>query len=466
MTSLAPLSLDSEARWIKELRACLALSWPLVLTNAIEMAMNLTNVAMIGRVGPEALAAGTLAVALYSIFLLFGIGVTAAVAPLIARERGRGGQTEPAVRRIVQQGFWGVALIIAPIWLLSWNAESIFLALGEEPALAAGAASYLHALQWGLLPALVYLVLRSLFAAMERPRWAVVTGAAAVVLNALLNWLLIFGHGGLPALGLFGSGLATVASNLFMAASLGVIAILDPRFSGLHIFEGLLRPRWAGFGAFWRLGLPIGISLVLETGMFAAAAAAIGHFGTAALAAHAIALQTASLTFMMPLGIAQAATVRIGRASGAGDLVAVARAGWTALGLGVGVMALAALVLITMPSLAIGLFLDPGEPGSSAVREGAIVLLGLAGLFQIADGAQVVAAGMLRGLHDTRVPMVISAIGYWGIGLPLGVVLAFWFHMRAPGVWIGMTVALFVVAGLLLARWRHRLRRPVAMGPR
>ena len=458
----APLHPASRRTWRAEVLACLALGWPLILTNAIEMAMNLISTVMIGRVSSEALAAATLAMSLYNLCLLFGIGVTAAVSALVAREAGRSTEGTSALRRIAQQGFWAAALMSGPMWLLLWNADAILVALGQDPVLAAEAASYMHVLQWALLPAFVYLVLRSVFAALEHPRWAVATGSAAVALNALLNWLLIGGHGGLPALGLAGSGLATLLSNVFLAAALGTVAALDPRFARLRLSAGLFRPAWTGFAALWRLGLPIGVSLLLETGMFSVAAVMIGRFDAASLAAHAIALQVAALTFMMPLGLAQAATVRVGRASGAADALGIRRAGWAALGLGIAIMTVSAAVLICAPHPIIGLFVDRAEPGSRAVETIAATLLAVAGLFQIADGAQVVLAGMLRGLGDVRAPMLIAGVGYWGIGLPLAALLAFALDLRATGVWIGMTAGLFTVATLLLLRWRQRLGRLAA----
>ena len=436
--------------WLDEFRACLALSAPLVLTNAIEMAMNLTNTAMIGRIAPEALAAATLALALYNVVLLFGIGLTAAVSSLIAREVGRGDGTE-AARRVVQGGFWNAAMIVGPIWAVLWQTEPILCALGQDPVLSHEAAGYLHVMQWSLLPALVYLVLRSMLAALQRPRWAVMTGLAAVMLNAVLNAVLIGGAGPLPALGLAGSGLAMVLSNLFLAAALGLAVTLDARLRAVRPFAGLLRPPWRACRSLWRLGLPIGIGIMLEAGMFTAAAALVGHFDKGSLAAHAIALQVASFAFMVPLGIAQAATVRVGRAAGAGDRAAVGRAGWTALAFGVGTMVISSAVLVGLPRPIIGLFLDAASPGAGAVVQTAVTLLALAALFQIADGAQVVLAGILRGLQDTRTPMLIAGIGYWGIGLPLAAALAP--RGAAPGIWIGLVAGLFVAAGLLLARW-------------
>ncbi len=449
------------APWRAELLACLSLGWPLVVTNAIEMAMSLTNTAMVARVSPNALAAVPLALALYHVALLFGIGVTAAVSPLIAHQLGRGGTDGPAVRRVVQQGIWAALLITGPIWLVLWQAEPILLALGQQPALVTAAAGYLRALEWAILPAFVYLVLRSTLAAFERPRAAVVVGFTAVMLNALLNRVLIFGLGPVPPMGLFGSGLATLASNTLMAAAMAAVALRHPRVRAFRLFSGLAWPRWSGFGAFWALGLPIGIGLVLETGMFAVAAGLVGLFDAPSLAAHAIALQAASLTFMVPLGLAQAATVRVGRAAGAGDRAAVARSGRTALALGMGSMLVLGAVLLAVPHAIIGLFIGDAEPGAAAVQEVGATLLRLAGLFSIADGAQVVLSGMLRGLKDTRAPMMIAAAGYWGVGLPLGALLAFPLGLRAPGVWLGLTAGIFAVAGLLFVRWRQRLRGPL-----
>ncbi|WP_237478900.1 MATE family efflux transporter [Lichenibacterium dinghuense] len=442
--------------WRREIGACAALGLPLVVTNAIEMAINLTDAAFVGRIAPEALAAVTLAMALYNVALTFGIGLTAAVSPLISAELGRTGERGPAARRVVQGGLWNAAAIVGPMWLLLWGAEPVFRALGQEPALARAAAGYLHTLQWGLLPVLVYLVLRSMLAAVERPRWAVMTGALGIVVNAGLNWGLIGGHLGLPALGMEGSALATALSNLFMAAVLASAVLRDPQLRGLRLLRGLGRPPLPACGALWRLGLPIGIGIVLETGAFAATTALVGAHDPSALPAHAIALQVASFAFMVPLGIAQAVSVRVGRAAGARDRGAAARAGWSGLMLGVGAMAVTASLMLAVPGPIIGLFLDPAEPGAAAVVRTATLLLALAGAFQIADGAQVVLAGMLRGLQDTRAPMVIAALGYWCFGVPVAALLAP--RYAAPGVWVGLVAGLFAVAAMLLGRWRSRLR--------
>ena len=457
------LTRSAATPWRAELRAYLALSLPLVLTNAIEMGLNLTSAAMIGRIAPEALAASTLALALYNTCLMFGIGLAAALSPLIARERGAATADAPrAITRLIQGGLWNGLAVVVPVWVLLWQAEPVFRLAGQDTGIAHMAAGYLHAMQWSLLPALVYLTLRSVLAALEQPRWTVVIGAAAIPLNAGLNWLLIDGHWGFPALGLEGSGLATCLANVFMAVALGLVVTFDARFRPYRAFTSLGAPPLQTCAALWQLGTPIGIGIVLEVGMFTASTALIGHYDAPALAAHAIALQVASFAFMVPLGFAQAATVRIGRAAGARDRRAIDRAGAVALALGIGVMMLSACALLGMPRTLIGFFIDAGEPGAAAIVASAVVLLAIAGLFQVADGAQVVLAGMLRGLEDTRGPMVIALLGYWGVGLPLAAVLAA--HHAAPGVWMGLTAGLCAVAVLLYWRWT-RLRTAAAPPP-
>ncbi len=458
MTDVA-LSGDSARRaWLQEGRATLALSWPIILTNLAQMALNTTDVVMMGRLGPDALAGGALGFNLYFPFVIFGIGAVSAVAPMVAREIGARASSVRDVRRTVRQGLWAAVTVSVPVWIVLWFAEPILVALGQEPALAAGAASYVRALQWAYLPFLFYLVLRSFVTALERPMWAFLIVAAAVPLNVLADWCLMFGNLGFPRMELAGAGLATTLVSTLMFAGLVVLTMRDRRFRRYRLFGRFWRADWPRFRELWRLGLPIGATLVFEVSIFNAAVFLMGLVGPTALAAHAIAIQIASLTFMVPLGFSQAVTVRVGRAFGAGNSGAVRRAGWTAYAMGVGFMAVCACVMLFAPRLLIAAFLDLSAPESQPVAALAVTFLMFAALFQVVDGAQAVGAGMLRGLHDTRVPMIFAAIGYWGIGLPLGVVLAFPLGLAGSGIWIGLAAGLAIVAVLMTVRWIMRER--------
>lgn len=460
MTDLAVQSAGTRDAWRGEARATLALAWPMILTNLAQSAPTTTDVVMLGWLGSQALAAGALGTNLYFAFLIFGIGLMTAVSPMVAREVGARRSSVRDVRRTVRQGLWSAVAISLPVWAILWNGEAILLALGQEPALAESAGLYMRALQWALLPFLGYIVLRSFIAALERPMWGLWAGLAGTAVNALLAWSLIFGKLGLPRLELVGAGIATTISCCVMFGVLAIVVSTDRKFRRYHLFGRLWRADWPRFRGLWRLGLPIAATLVFEVSIFNAAVFLMGLISSTSVAAHSIAIQIASIAFMVPLGFGQAVTVRVGLAYGARDREAIARAGWTAYVMGVGFMALTAALMILAPRLMIGAFLDRSDAANHEVIELAVIFLAFAALFQLADGAQAVGSGMLRGLQDTRVPMLIAALGYWGVGLPLGVVLGFPFGLAGAGIWIGLASGLGVVAVLMTARWamRERLR--------
>lgn len=458
METVGQTESTERATWRGEARATLVLAWPLILTNLAQTMMTATDVVMMGWLGPDALAAGALGSNLYFATMIFGLGLTTATAPMIARELGRKGHSVRDVRRTVRQGMWTAVVVTVPIWIALWQSEAILLLLGQEPALAKAASEYVRALQWSLLPFFFFLVLRSFISALQRPLWALAAGIVGVTVNAAAAWCLIFGHFGFPKLGLVGAGYATTFADLVMFAIMAAVVLMDRKFRRYHLFGRFWRADWPRFRELWHLGLPIGATLVFEVAVFNGATFLMGLIGAAALAAHSIAMQLASLSFMVPLGLAQAATVRVGRAFGAHDREGIRRAGWTAYVMGVGFMALTALAMILAPRLLVGVFLDLDTPSNAPVVELAVGFLMIAALFQVADGGQAVAAGMLRGLHDTRVPMIYAGIGYWCIGLLLGVVLAFWADLQGFGLWIGLATGLTVVALLLLARWLRRER--------
>lgn len=444
--------------WRAEIRATLLLAYPLVLTNLTQALIHATDIVLLGWAGPSTLAAGALGVNLFTAFYIFGMGLVTAAAPMLAHELGSRRHSVREVRRTVRQAMWAAAAICLPIWLLLWRSEAILLLMGQDPALAADAGRFVRALQWGLLPALLYLVLRAFVSALEKPIWSLIVAAGAVVFNALINYVLIFGKLGLPPLGLFGAGIGSAVTNFLMFGGMAWVVIRHRDFRRYSIFGRFWRADWQRFGDVWKLGLPIAITLLLEVTIFNAAVFLMGLFGTAALAAHAIAIQVAMLTFMVPLGLAQAVTVRVGLASGRADRAGIARAGWTSFVIGVGFMACMSLLMISMPQQLVHLFLDESDPANGPVIQLAVSFLFIAALFQIFDGAQVVGAGMLRGLQDTTIPMLYAAFGYWVIGMGTGVSLAFWLGWEGIGIWTGLAAGLAVVAMLMIHRWVRRER--------
>lgn len=452
--------------WSENFVATLQLAWPMVLTNLAQTAMIVTDVLFIGRLGPQALAASSLAVNIYHTFAFFAFGLVSAVAPMVAREKGARRHEVREIRRIVRQGLWSVVAVSAPSILLLWRGDVFLRAIGQDPALAGEAIAYLRALVWALPFFLGYVVLRFFISALERPQWAFFIAIAGIALNALGNWLLIFGNWGFPEMGIVGSGVASALTTLLMFIALAAVISLDRRFRRYHILGRFWQPDWSRFKAIWALGLPIGLIIAFETTVFNAAAFLMGWLGEAELAAHAIAIQVVAIAFMTPLGIAQAATVRVGLAFGASDPVGITRAGWSAFILGTGFMVVTATLMLVIPHFLIGLFLDISQESNRIVLELATTFLVIAAIFQIADAAQVLGAGMLRGLHDTRIPMLYAALGYWGIGLPLSYYLSQFTTWRGAGVWIGLAAGLAAVSALMLPRWLARERLGLIRRPR
>ena len=262
-----------------EAGATLRLGWPLVLTNLAQTAMTATDVMMMGQLGPDALAAGALGSNLYMAVLIFGIGVMAAVSPMLSIELGRNRHAVREIRRTVRQGFWAAATLVGPMWLFLWQAEAVLAAMGQDRALSAAAGSYVRALQWSLLPFFFYLVLRGFVAALQRPLAAMLVVLAAVLFNAFANWVLMFGRLGLPALGLPGSGLATALSSVLMFAGLAALVLRDRQFRRFRLFGRFWVADWPRYRAFWRLGLPIGATLAFEVVIFNGAAFLMGLIG-------------------------------------------------------------------------------------------------------------------------------------------------------------------------------------------
>jgi MATE family multidrug resistance protein len=442
----------------REIVATLALSWPIVLTNVAINFMTTTDVMFLGRVSPEALAAGTLGFNIYIPLFLFCVGVVSAAAPLAAERLGADPHDSAGVRAVAHQALITSVALALPLWAVFWNTGAILRAIGEPPELADMAETYMHGLQWALLPALLYLAARSALAALNHVGATLVAALLAVIANVFFNYVLVFGHFGIPALGLVGSGLATTLSQTLMFALLVGYAALDPQTARRRLFALPWRFERDAFLALWRLGGPIGFFIALEVAAFAGSALAMGLIGAAQVEAHAIALNVAATAFMVPLGLGQAATVRVGHAFGARDPAAISRAGWSAFAMAMVFVAGSALLMGLAPRLLISAFLDTDAPGAPAVVGYAVGFVRMAALFQFADGAQAALSNMLRGVQDSRVPLAMALIGYWGIGAPLGLTLAFFTPLEGLGLWIGIATGLMAVSIMLFARWRSKER--------
>jgi len=446
----------SAISWTDELRATFALAWPLVIAQLAQSALHLTDVILLGWLGPQYLAAGTLATTFLMPFLVGGIGVVGAVAPLVAQARGA--RDIKAVRRIVRQGCWAAILIATLLVPLVLQIRPIYLALGQDLTATLRAEEFMQIAAWSLFPALGMIAFRSLLSAFDATRAILAITVAGVLLNAAIGYLLIFGNFGLPRLELRGAATATLITNIAMLVLMVLCVVRHRRLKRFHVLLRFWKPDWPRFAQILRVGLPIGLTVLAEVGLFTAAAVLMGRLGTDEVAAHAIALQCASMAFMVPLGLGVAATVRVGTAYGRGDPEGIRKAGWTAFGLGTAFMALSCLLFLTAGSTVATWFLDPHIAANANAVKLAATFLVVAGVFQLVDGAQVVAAHSLRGLNDTKVPMVLAIIGYWAVGLPVAYVLGFVANWRGVGIWIGLAAGLAFVAVVLVTRFAMRER--------
>jgi len=440
-----------------ELAETLRLAVPIALTQLGQIAMMTTDIAFIGRLGSEALAAASLAHTVFFVSFTFGMGLVSAVAPLAAQAFGA--RDPRMVRRSLWVGLWAALLIALPMMALPFRGEQILLALGQAPAAAHLAQQYLFGLVWGILPALWFIAIRGFMSAVNRPEPILWITLAAIPANALLVYLLLYGEWGLPQLGLFGAGLATSIVNLgTLLAALWFTARRRP-FRKYHVLGRIWRLDWHLMRQLVRVGAPISISFLLEYGLFGAAGLLMGLISTIALAAHQIALQIAAILYMVPFGIAMAATVRVGHAVGRGNAPAVKRAGFVTTGLGIVFMTAMTLAVIFGRFAIAEIFL--GE-ATDATAELAATLLLVGSTFFIADGIQTVVAGALRGMNDTRIPLLFATVSYWLVGFSCAAVLGFRTPLGAAGVWIGLSCGTAVYAVLLILRFQRLAGRLVS----
>jgi multidrug resistance protein, MATE family len=437
---------------LDELIETLKLAAPMALTQLGQIAMMTTDLAFIGRLGGDAVAAAALAGTVYFVSFTFGMGPTSAVAPLAAQAFGA--DQLHLVRRSLRTGLWVALLIALPIMAFPLRGEQILLGLGQAQVAAHLAQQYLFGLAWGVAPALWFMAIRSFMGAVNRPQPILWITLVAIPVNALLVYLLMNGEWGLPRLGLFGVGLATTMVNCgtFLAALW--FATQRQPFSDYRLLAHVWRIDWKLMRQLVAIGAPISIAFLLEYGLFSAAALLMGRISTTALAAHQIALQVTAILFMVPFGIGMAATVRVGHAVGRGDVAAIRRAGLVAMLLGIFLVTILTLAVILARFAIARFFLGGDLRGVDATIDLAAKLLLVGATFFITDGIQSIAVGALRGMKDTRIPLLFAAISYWVIGFWLSYLLGFWTTLGAVGVWFGLSIGTVIYAALLVLRFR------------
>ncbi len=441
-----------------EIRALLLLAGPLVLGNLAQMAIHTTEVIILGRYDVQALAAAALAVNLYFACGTFGMGLMTAASPMIAAERGRRKSSVRDIRRTVRQGFWVALTVCVPIWAVLWNSENLFLLMGQQPDLSRDAGQFMRVAMWGLLPWLLQFVLRMYVSALERPIWGVIVTLCGVAVNLLVCWALVFGNFGFPEMGLMGAATANLVANCTLFAVMALVVTTVRPFRRYRLFGRFWVADWPRYRGLFRLGLPIAITFAFEVAIFSSAAFLMGLISRDSLAAHAVAIQIASFAFMVPFSLSQAATVRVGLHQGARDSQAAGRAGWAALGLGVISACVMSATMAFFPDALVGLFIDPRDASAAAAFSLALSFLLVAAIFQLVDAVQAVGAGVLRGLQDTRWPMLFAAFGYWVVGMGTAWFFAFRLGWDGVGVWVGLAAGLAVVSVLMVARWMMRER--------
>lgn len=442
------------------LRATLSLGLPLVGGHLAQFAIGLTDTIVVGWYGIPELAALVLATSVFFTLFLFGSGFALAILPMVATFGARG--DEVAIRRATRMALWWSILYFALVMPVLWFSEKVLLAMGQTPEVASMAQVYLRIAGWGMAPALGVMVLKNYLAGLELTRVALWVTLAAAVMNGGLNYVLVFGKLGLPEMGIAGAALASFAVQ---ALSCGLLLAYALRRRPDHqLLVRFWKPDWEMFRRVFSLGLPIGLTTLAEVALFAGASVLMGWLGTVPLAAHGVALQLASATFVVQLGLSNAATVRAGNALGRGDVDHMFRGARVVTGLSLGFVAVSILLFLTLPELLVSAFVAPGEPAREEVIIVGRQLLMMAALFQLVDALQVNYLGMLRGLHDTRVPMWLAALSYWGVGMPSALLFGFVVGWGAVGVWTGLVLGLSVACGLLIWRFWSRGTQVFAAG--
>jgi len=430
-------------------KAVLVLGIPLIGSHLAQMVIGMTDTVMMGWYGVEDLAAMVLASSMFFLLFIVGAGFSFAVMPMVANAASAGDDVQ--IRRVTRMGFWASVFFAILVLPIMWWSGALFLGLGQEPVVAQLSQDYLRITAIGLFPSLFVMVIKSYLAALERTQivlWVTVAGA---LVNGILNYALIFGNWGAPELGIQG---AAIASVMMPIASVPLLLVYIKRNMPEHaLFQRIWRFDREAFGQVFRLGWPIGLTNLAETALFSATAIMMGWVGTLELAAHGIALQWTAVAFMVHVGLGNAATIRAGRAVGRADAAGLRRGGIATLVMALMLSCLAVVLFLSVPEFLISIYLDSAEPSRDQIIAIGVNLLIMAALFHVADSAQVIALGLLRGVQDARVPLILAVISYWMFGLPAGYLFGFVWGYGAVGVWMGLVCGLTLAAILLNYRF-------------
>ena len=438
-------------------RAILALGLPLIGGIIAQYAVQITDTVMLGWYDVRALAAVVLGSSFFFVLFIMGSGYASAVMPVIATAAASG--NEQQVRRATRMAMWHSLLfgfVVMPIFLFS---GPILTALGQEEDIARMGEEYLAIAGWGLIPALLAMVLRSYLSALEHAKAVLWITSGAAVLNGLADYALIFGKWGAPELGVAGAAIASVLLQIVtLAGMVGYAILATPEHT---LFQRLWRPDWEAFRNIFALGWPISLTMLAEVGLFSASAIMVGWIGTVELAAHGIAIQLASIAFLVHLGLSQAATIRAGQAFGRKDRQELASVALVSTGLSFLFAFCVIGLFLFVPQHLLSLFISPDDALRPQLIAAGTGLLAVAALFQLADAGQVMSLSLLRGLHDTKMPMVYAAVSYWAIGVPASYFLGFTFGLGAQGVWFGLVFGLTLAWITMGARFIRKVRQPI-----
>ncbi len=442
-------------RHAKEL---MVLGLPLIGSHVAQMLLHVTDTILLGWYGVTELAALVVAGSAFFVIFILGSGFAQAIMPMVAGAMGSGDDTQ--VRRDTRMGLWLSILFGLCTYPVFFWSKDILLALGQDPKVAQICQDFLRIAGFGMIPALLIMALKSYLAALDRAQIVLWSTLAAVVLNVILAYPLIFGAWGLPELGVRGAAIASLSVQIANAAILAIYAALHPALRHFRLFQRFWRPDWHALGQVFSLGWPIGITGLLEAGLFQAATLMMGWIGTVELAAHGIAMQAASLTFMVHLGLSSATTVRTARFVGEGNAHGVREGAKVAIAMSLFFALITVALFLLLPRPILSLFTDMTKPEAGQILTFGTKLLAMAALFQLTDGMQAMALGLLRGVKDTRAPMLAAGISYWLIGIPASYALAFPLGFGGVGLWAGLVIGLLAAAGLMMARFWLNAPKP------